>query len=63
VPNHAIRVPSICRDRNVARAAAKGPVAIPSVSRWGRGRDAGYPAPPAQTRTCGIAASGSCLRS
>ncbi len=24
-----------------------------------RGRDAGYPAPPAQTRTCGFPASGS----
>jgi hypothetical protein len=28
----------------------------------GRGRDADYSAPPAQIRTCGIIASGSCLR-
>src|SRR5438132_1957142 len=32
-----------------------------TVSRiGGRGRDAGYPAPPAQIRTCGITAYGSC---
>lgn len=29
----------------------------------GRGRNAGRPAPPAQIRTCGITAYGSCLRS
>ena len=28
----------------------------------GRGRDAGCPAPPAQIRTCGTTAYGSCLR-
>ena len=28
----------------------------------GRGRDADHSAPPAQIRTCGITASGSCLR-
>ena len=28
----------------------------------GRGRDRGYPLPPAQIRTCGITAYGSCLR-
>jgi len=31
--------------------------------RFGRGRDAGYPAPPAQIRTSGITAYGSCLES
>lgn len=31
--------------------------------RYGRGRDAGCPAPPAQIRTSGITAYGSCLRS
>jgi hypothetical protein len=29
----------------------------------GCGRDAGHPAPPAQIRTCGTTAYGSCLRS
>ena len=29
----------------------------------GRGRDTGYPMPPAQIRTCSITAYGSCLRS
>jgi len=29
----------------------------------GRGRDNGYPMPPAQIRTCSITAYGSCLRS
>jgi hypothetical protein len=29
----------------------------------GRGRDAGRPTPPAQIRTCGVTAYGSCLRS
>jgi hypothetical protein len=29
----------------------------------GRGRDAGYPAPPAQIPACGTAAPGSCLGS
>ena len=29
----------------------------------GRGRDGGYPPPPAQIRTSGITAYGSCLRS
>ena len=28
----------------------------------GRGRDNGYPMPPAQIRTCSITAYGSCLR-
>jgi len=30
--------------------------------RHGRGRNAGCPAPPAQIRTCGTTAYGSCLR-
>jgi hypothetical protein len=30
--------------------------------RSGRGRDVGCPAPPAQIRTCGTTAYGSCLR-
>jgi hypothetical protein len=29
----------------------------------GRGRDVGHPTPPAQIRTCGITAYGSCLES
>ena len=32
---------------------------FPTVSDLSRGRNAGYPAPPAQSRTCGITASGS----
>jgi hypothetical protein len=32
------------------------------ASLFGRGRDTGYPAPPAQIPACGITASGSCLR-
>ncbi len=61
VPNHAIRVPSICRDRNVARAAAKGPVAIPSVSRWASVRLPAFPRfhmPPMSSRTVGFPESG-----
>lgn len=34
-----------------------------AVGSTGRGRNAGRPAPPAQIRTCGITAYGSCLRS
>jgi uncharacterized protein with ParB-like and HNH nuclease domain len=33
------------------------------ASGEGRGRDAGFPAPPAQIRTCRATAYGSCLRS
>ena len=44
------------------------PLAVRSVSLLappvfgGRGRDDGYPPPPAQIRTCRIAAYGSCIR-
>jgi hypothetical protein len=49
------------RDRNVARAAAKGPVAIPSVSRWASVRLPAFPRfhmPPMSSRTVGFPESG-----
>lgn len=39
------------------------PVVADRAFFTGRGRDAGFPAPPAQIRTSGTTAYGSCLRS
>jgi len=39
------------------------PKLVRSCCRNGRGRNAGYPAPPAQIPACGTTAPGSCLRS
>ncbi len=46
-----VSVADLCRKYGVSDASI------------GRGRDAGFPAPPAQIRTCGATAYGSCLGS
>jgi hypothetical protein len=55
VVNSCIAIPSASATRGCS--STSGPVS----TTLDRGRDAGYPAPPAQIRTCPIKASGSYL--
>ncbi len=46
-----------------AGSSAGSPISSRRGFKTGRGRDVGFPTPPAQIRTCGITAYGSCLES
>src|SRR2546428_7082699 len=54
MPRYAFRRPTLYLPRRKSNAGRM---------ECGRGRDASYPAPPAQIRTCGFPAYGSCLGS